>query len=170
MPRGHSDEAKSERDSIAAEIHQGFDAVRRGPGISWSETVAIDNYEPDDKCAEARRADRDSHWTQLVNDPKWTPFPGIGGFAFIDEAGFRYYLPATMMRFIRGDVTEWYPGHFLEAINRFVENTPGFWTADQVRCVAGFIQFMSRHDSSGADSQMAWAQALERRWKARLDS
>lgn len=86
---------------IIAEIHDAFKDVSRDGGVSWTESVEIDMWESADKCAAARLADTDTHWSQLVDDEHWQSERGVGGFAFLDAIGFRYYLPAAMVRVAR---------------------------------------------------------------------
>lgn len=162
----------AERDALMAEIRTAFKDVTRNGGISWNECDARDGYGTDEECAHARLSDTDTHWSQLVDDPAWDPFPGTGGFAFIDGIGFRYYLPPTMIRFLRGEITEWFPGHLLQSINGLVLNSSRFWTDEQVRCVARFIDLMSRleypdwnHPHTDVNP---WKEALVQYWNQRL--
>jgi hypothetical protein len=160
-----SDQDREERDAIVANIHAAFADVTRGEhGISWNESVALDNYEPEDICEAARRSDTDGHWSELIADSSWQPFPGIGGFSFINGEGFRYYLPPTMIRFLGGETTEWYPGHLLGVIERFMEPHLLPLSDRQLRCIARFISFMARHD----DDPNSWMAAMDRRWHAYL--
>lgn len=168
-----SDQDRKERDAIIAEIHSAFAEVTRGErGISWNECDARDGYEPEEVCAAARRSDTDNHWSELIDNAKWRPFPGTGGFSFINAEGFRYYLPPTMIRFLGGDVSEWFPGHLLGDIERFVEpHLLQLWTAEQLCCIAKFISFMSRHDEVScyrADEPNPWAEAMNKRWHVYL--
>jgi hypothetical protein len=164
----------AERDAIIAGVQSAFAGVTRGErGISWNECVAIDNYESDAECEAARRSDGDSHWNEIVDDPDWHPFPGIGGFSFINAEGFRYYLPPTMIRFLRGDNEEWFPGDLLESIERFTEqHVLPLWSEEQLHAVARFIDFMARHHEDqfriNPDEPNAWAEALKRRWGTHL--
>lgn len=185
-------EAAAERDAIIAEIHVAFATAKRGkPAISWSETRAIDNYEDAKGRDAARTLDTESHWSELVDDKRWQPFPGIGGFSFINAEGFRYYLPPTMIRCLRGDNSEWYPGHLLGCIESFAgesaarrlvagpggevrvipdKSRPVVWSTAQLVCITKFIAWMARHDprlawgeSNGREN--LWSGALERTWK-----
>ena len=94
-----NEQGRSERDTLIAEVHAAFAGVTRGDqAISWNECYALDNYETDAVCNAARRSDRDGQWTELIDDPEWDPFPGVGGFSFINAEGFRYYrddLPSS---------------------------------------------------------------------------
>lgn len=166
-----NDQSRAQRDAIIAEIHAAFSNVTRGEnGISWAECVAIDNWESEEVCAAARRSETDSHWSELVDQPDWQPFPGIGGFNFINAEGFQYYLPPTIIRFLRGDISEWFPGHLLEFINRFT--APRLivrWSESQLRAISRFIAFMACHDKDElVESENAWADAMKQRWHAYL--
>jgi hypothetical protein len=162
---------ETEREAAIACIESAFAGVTRDEGaISWNECVAHDHYESEEACLAARRSDTDTHWGQLVDDPDWLPFPGIGGFCFINVEGFMYYLPPTMIRFLRGDNSEWYPGHLLRVIKEFTDqDNISRWAEDQLRCIARFIAYMSRHDPDLCpDEPNPWAEAMESRWKAYL--
>lgn len=156
-----------ERDAIIAEIERAFKDVGRGGGISWSECEVIDDYGRGAERNKARRSDRETHWRELVDDKKWNPFPGMGGFSFIDQVGFKYYLPPTMIQMLRGDAEEWFPGHLLGVISRFTGESQGPWSREQGRAIARFVQFMSRTDTD-EESREAWVNALIARWGAWL--
>lgn len=166
-----SENAVQERDDLVARIHVSFAGVVRGKeAVSWNECVARDMYESEAVCQAARLSDRDLHWSELIDDENWHPFPGIGGFSFINPQGFQYYLPPTMIRFLRGDNSEWYPGHLLSCIER---NTDGpqvaSWSKEQLSCVVHLIEFMALHDDEtryGVEMGYGnpWADALAQRW------
>lgn len=160
-----------ERDALIDAIREAFRDVSRAGGISWSECDVLDGYGSPEECAEARASDKDRHWSELVDDPKWQPFPGMGGFSFIDGIGFRYYLPVTMIRFLMGEITEWYNGHLLYVIHRFVPNSSGMYSSEQLRCIARFVEFMAKYDSTGyrTAKETEWLDALESTWRKYLD-
>jgi hypothetical protein len=163
------DHVRVESEKVIAEIHAAFETVTRGPHtVSWSECVVLDDYGSKKDQLAARRSDSDTHWNQLVDDEKWKPFPGVGGFSFIELDGFKYYLPPTMIRFLRGDRAEWYAGHLLRSIEEFTEQESQ-WTYEQLVAIAHFIDFMSRddpgHDYAEDDSDRdTWKKAMKRRW------
>lgn len=160
----------NERDSVIADIHAAFEYVSRGPnGVSWSESRELDGYEPPKVAALHRRLDPDHCWPDLITDPKWTPFPGVGGFAFMNAEGFRYYLPPTMIRTLLGNNEEWFPGHLLEFIEKFVEHdASGLWSGAQLRSIARFIEFMARQPQLFRNDPNPWDQALRRWWLPHL--
>lgn len=172
MLRPLTDQERTERDALIAEIHAAFADVSRAGGISWSESATIDNDEPDHICAAARLSDKDRHWHEVLDDPNWHPFPGLGGFSFIDAAGFLYYLPPTMIRMLlRSEDSEHFPGHFLGVVDRFATaHKLRPWSGPQLRAIARFISFMARcdvdaeHETSGN----VWAKALTETWAAHL--
>lgn len=166
--------SQEQRDLIT-EIHTAFANISRGTeGTSWSEAVAHDNYESDAICLAARESDKDTSWTQLVDDERWHPFPGIGGFSFVNVEGFRYYLPPTLVLFIRLENEEWFPGHLLGVIERFIdqESKPVF-SAHQMRTIARCIEFLSRNDQEALwcvehGEPNPWDDALNARWRVFL--
>jgi hypothetical protein len=153
--------------ALAEDIRNAFEGVKRDGGRSWSECDVMDGYGSEEEREQAWRLDKDMNWTELVDDPKWQPFPGVGGFSFIDQIGFQYYLPATMIRFIYGDITEYYPGHLLKYIERFVTREDPAWTSAQQQAIARFILFMAANDPAD-ESRWVWETALKTRWNEYL--
>lgn len=165
-----------EAEALIAEIHEAFKHVTREFAVSWNETVAIDHYASQEERLAARATDTDTHWMQLVDDKNWSPFPGIGGFCFIDAKGFHYYLPPTMIRFLRGKLQEWFPGHLAKDMTRLIDLQDSMWTKRQLRCIAWFISYMSRvhpgfPDTYGEfeESREAWRILYERGWRKRFE-
>lgn len=75
-------------------------------------------------------------------------------------------IPAAFLSFlvgVSGNVREWYPGDLLSVIERFTDEALGFWSKEQLTCIAQFIRFMSMHDEDD-ESRGAWASALVTRW------
>lgn len=153
---------------MIADIHRVFGDVVKGRGYSWSECAALDNGQDDDACFRAGLRDTDAHWSDLVDDESWEPFPGVGGFSFINHEGFRYYLPAAMIRMINGNATdiEW-SGSLLREVNRFCDEALGFWTAQQLACIARFVRHMSVHQVD-EEGRAEWASGLAARWHRHL--
>lgn len=138
-------------EAILMEIHEAFEGVDRSGGVSWSETVVIDGYGSDSACAAARASDKDKSWLEVANDPNWSMSPGVGGFAFLDAIGFRYYIAAAMARALREELDS--DSEFLA----FALCNPEGWNDSkwallskrQRACVRRFIQ------------HMAWASDIE---------
>src|SRR5262249_41676216 len=74
-----------------------FGAIRRGSGVTLHETEVLDNYGSDEEREQTRRKDTDEHWWEVPNE--W--FEQNVGLSFLDDEGFRYYLPAYMSYWIR---------------------------------------------------------------------
>jgi hypothetical protein len=165
-------EARKER--LVAEIHQAFATTKLGSGLSWSQTVQLDDWEPEEIVRAGRHVEP-PHWLELVDDAEWHPFPGIGGYSFIDAEGFRFYLPPTMIRMVQGSC-EWYPGHLVGIINRFASDEPeSLFNESQCRCIARFLKFMldwerAIIETSKYENSQALFEGDEAPWQAGLDS
>lgn len=184
-----SKHAVAERDAIIAEIHAAFRDVRRGPAaMSWQQTIAASLYQD---VVAARDLDTDTRWTELVDDETWQPFPGAGGFAYLNVEGFQYYLPPTMIRNLRlqdrGSVSG--AGHLIEELDRFMSDPDSgdahsstwvfvptgeparvTWMPAQMRCIARFMSWMGKHDPHSEIFELIgdenpWRASLERKWK-----
>jgi hypothetical protein len=90
-----------EASAVEQEIRTAFKGVSREGGISWSESVELDLYGSPGEQAAARARDKDQHWEDLVDDVAWRHDQGVGGFAFLDAVGFRYYIAPAMIRSAR---------------------------------------------------------------------
>ena len=88
------------KDDLIEQIRSAFKGVTREHGISWSETLVIDNYGSAEDRTVAREQDTDKNWMEVALDPLWIPDRGIGGFAFLDIYGFRYYMAAAIMNYL----------------------------------------------------------------------
>lgn len=166
MTETNTHNSNAERDALIQEIHAAFADVTLDEGCSWAQTVSHDNWEYDEESlAKARKLDKDTKWTQLVDDPKWHPFPGIGGFNFIDPIGFRYYLPPTLVRTLH-DNPEWYPGHLLSIIDHNFGECPDLFNARQMACIARFIAHMASlpNPEYEFDPTNVWADAITSFW------
>lgn len=182
-----SKDAVAERDAIIAAIHAAFGDVRRGPtAMSWQQALAADLF---DDVVAARDLDTDACWAELVDDEKWKPFHTAGGFVFLNVEGFQYYLPPTMIRMLRLEDVDFFSGHLLEQLDRFMsdpvsgdahsstwvyvptgEPSRVTWTPAQMRCIAGFISWMGKHDPEFETLELIgnenlWQTALERKWR-----
>jgi hypothetical protein len=173
MTRHHDPEQlERERNRLIAEIEDVFNRVTREGGVSWSEADVIDDFGTMEELREARSRDTDRHWTDLLDDPKWTCENMYGGFSFLDPIGFRYYLPVAMINILRSDdphstlafhLTLPPPGNDLRS------HTKAQWSElndAQRRCIREFLRYMiefsqSRDDEVAADT---WREALMSAW------
>lgn len=166
----------AERDEIIEEIHWAFGGQGRSKdAVSWNESTLVDNNRSDAECLAARKTDTDTHWSQLIKNPDWHPFPGIGGFAFLNVEGCQYYLPAVMVRFLEDcEDPRWYTGHLMHLIDLHTEHEKALkWSPRQLRSIARFIAFMSIHDENvemelELGEPNPWAEALDERWRQYL--
>lgn len=158
----------AEADRMEEEIRSVFADVTREGGVSWSETEVLDAYGSELERREARANDTELHWTDLVKDEKWNPDCGVGGWSFIDAIGFRYYLPAAMIRCLRTRLDCGIQDH-LELPprdNQLYDHALSKWSAlddSQRSCVARFIRCMILI-SDGDLSRQWWAQAFDSYW------
>lgn len=165
-----------ERDEIIQDIHWAFGGQGRSKAaVSWNETVARDRYNSESECLAARKTDTDTHWSQLIKSPDWYPFPGIGGYPFLNAEGCQYYLPAVMVRFLEDcEDPRWYTAHLMEWIDFHTQQDQiSKWPHQQLRSIARFIAFMSIHDENvemelELGEPNPWAEALDRRWRQYL--
>jgi hypothetical protein len=153
--------------ALIEEIYDAFRTVTRDGGVSWSEAFVMDQCGTDEERVEARRRDTDKSWTELV-DSDWREHPGVGGWAFLDPIGSRYYLPAAMVRGIRSGESQldvrlelvgtddrdlWHSRSVLvyefklpgTARSRFEESQWSLLNESQRNCVKSFISLMISH-------------------------
>lgn len=163
MTVAHNNERDSARQAVIDGIYRAFEGVTRTDGVSWSEAEALDMHGSEEECRIARQSDCDVSWGELVDKRDWTPFPGVGGFSFIDAIGFRYYLPPTTIRFARGESSEWFDGHLLGILRKFIGYSCRMYTHDQVRAVGRFVRYMARFDPT-ASTEECWQEAAQTDW------
>lgn len=166
------------RERLIEEIHVAFAGVSREGAVSWRESVGIDlyGYIPSDSYH-----DRDQSWLDLVTDPEWDPWGGVGGFSFLDPAGFRYYLPAAMIRCLMSGIDEGIQFHLtLKAPNPKIPFSRDMrpytleqWSGLDQRqrfCVRDFIELMLRISSHLDESNLFAAGLDTQEWQKTLDS
>src|SRR5262249_2266185 len=137
----------TERDLVIDEVYAAFCDVARKGGVSWAETKVIDGYGGDAERAAARASDTDRTWAELVDDPEWKVFAGVGGWSFLDAIGFRYYLPAATIRCIRSGHDEGVQFHLTlsdreSGLREYTKTTWSLLDERQCRCVARFVDCM----------------------------
>jgi hypothetical protein len=164
------EDLEEQRVRLVAEIREAFGDVTREGGVSWSESEVLDHVGTEAQRSEARASDADKSWTELVDDESWLPYPGVGGFHFVDKIGFRYYIPAAMMKCIASGedegiafvLTMRYPGD-----RRAYGERWSLLDERQCGCVARFLRYMIEVASSRGDdvTHRDWVEALESHWK-----
>ena len=162
------------RQSLVTEIHEAFADVSREGGVSWSETEVLDRYGDEDERLDARRSDKDTHWSQLVDDPNWHLEPGVGGFSFLDSIGFRYYFAPAMLRCLRDDEDAWLLhsrlGPATPEFEGYHQTQLSLLDDRQRRCVARFLLFLARVDQLiEPNDESDWLVALNNGWRQYLD-
>lgn len=156
----------ADRAGLLLAIVHAFAGVSRDGGVSLHETEVIDGYGSAEAAAQARALDRDRVW-QDVPHADLEDVSGVGGVAFFDPVGWRYYLPAYMTWFVSGacdacrtDAAEsmFYflcPGLAKDA---HVLARYQFLDARQRAAVAQFLRFVARYIPSyrnGAEQALA---------------
>ncbi|RYG32934.1 hypothetical protein EON81_19455 [bacterium] len=160
-----------ERDALIAEIYGAFADVDREGGVSWSEAMAIDNYEPPEVRQAARDGDSEDGWRSLVDDPAFTYHELSSEWSFLDSIGFRYYLPVFLIKSVRA-------GWIVSGSSHLIRRTskhPGVSLLDeniellsmrQQRCVRRFLEYLDVVGVylSGAENTEYVRDALESYW------
>jgi hypothetical protein len=167
-PFPHSME--QEREALVKHIHDAFREVSREGGVSWSETFVLDDYGSDEECAAARAADTDSHWTELLEGDAMRPAIAFGGPSFLDPIGFRYYLPALMLKAFDDECdNNGLIFHLTLGDGEFRDYSREKWSLLDRRqrlCVKRFIRYMvalCREQGYGMDEE--WAGAYASYWE-----
>jgi hypothetical protein len=152
---------------LIAEIHVAFERVHRGGGVSWSEADVIDSHGSLEARRNARAADTDKHWSDLLVDQRWTPDRNQR-FSFLDPIGAAYYLPAAMIRELQigrdcDIVFHLARGPLTQMWSRLNEQ--------QRRCVAAFlklrVEWQTKEDAETFARHSR--QALDKGWDRFLD-
>jgi hypothetical protein len=142
-------------------IHLAFKGVTLEGGISWNRALSICLELP--PYTEDSEAETTDDWASLVLDPGWTyESEGNEVFKYLDPEGFRYYLPAALVRAVYSE------GEILCSFLMSLENggEDPRWSAldsQQKICVAkvcGAI-FRGRCDRAGDP----WFEYYESYWK-----
>ena len=91
-----SDESDSEnrRRELIAEIVAAFEGVAREEGTTIHEAIAKDDWKTYEEQQAAKRLDTEERWQDV---PEEELMANHSALSFLDEKGFRYYLPAYMV-------------------------------------------------------------------------
>jgi hypothetical protein len=85
-------------EDVILEIERAFDGVAREDGITLHEAVALDDYASDAGRTQARLRDTESRWQDVPTEDIEREYTI---FSFLDDKGFKYYLPAYMTWMLR---------------------------------------------------------------------
>ncbi len=163
-------EFESRRGSLVAEITAAFDGVSREDGTTLHEADAMDDWKsPEDQHA-ARRLDPEKQWQDV---PDKDIFACSSALSFLNEKGFRYYIPAFMICSLRhwGDdgsvilnsceyhLLHEYPKSLRKSEPASIAGKYQFTDA-QSKAVARFLRFIIDFDEIAGDR--ATVEAVER--------
>jgi hypothetical protein len=85
---------ESRRDALIAEIEAAFGGVTREDGTTLHEADAMDDRKLLEEQRAARRLDLERRWQDV---PEQDIFACSSALSFLDEKGFRYYIPAFIV-------------------------------------------------------------------------
>lgn len=131
---------RDQQHAVESMIRQAFHGVSREGGTTWSEAEVIDDYGTEEEQITARAADTESCWEDLVEDATWDEEAGVGGFPFLDEVGFCYYIAPAMIRCARRGGGE-FVSYALQSCSHWAERSSPL-TKEQMAATARFIRFM----------------------------
>lgn len=154
-PSGDAISEKSR--AILDEIARVFGQVQRGGGITLHETSVIDDHGSDAEREQARRKDTDTHWWEVPDE--W--IERNVGLSFLDDEGFRYYLPAYMSYWIRTGKEPWGLEFHLEDHARCER----IFSVTEKRAIAKFLDYVAyQFDDLGPGD------TLDEFWKKYFDA
>ncbi|WP_052754494.1 DUF6714 family protein [Calothrix sp. 336/3] len=87
-------EFESRRAALIAEITEAFDGVSRKDGTTLHEAIAMDAWESVEKQRAARCLDLETRWQDVPDDDI---IACCSALSFLNEKGFRYYIPAFII-------------------------------------------------------------------------
>jgi hypothetical protein len=161
-----SDILKKEQQAVEEQIRDAFRGVTRAGGVSWSESVEIDNCKGEAQRAIARTSDTEQRWEDLVDDPNWWHDFAVGGFNFLDSIGYAYYIAPAMIRCAREGHGE-FVAHALAVDGDFKQQLANGINPIQARAIARFVRFMiATHTARGDDTYGdSWKYAYRVYWR-----
>lgn len=168
---------ESRRRELIEDITSAFGGVSREDGTTLHEAIALDDYESEDEQRAARRLDVDTSWQDV---PDADISACSSALSFLDEKGFRYYIPAFMTYTLRhwGDDEDnglSDPTYHLlhESQKSLRQSDPASiaarysFTDTQSKAVAKFLRFVIEFDEYQADEATVGA---VQRWERFCDA
>jgi len=135
-----NDARREEARKILEAIRRDFDEVRPEGAITLHETLELDGYGSVRAGLAARKRDTDKHWWE-VRDEWIEEVNGVGGLSFLNDEGFRYYLPAYMSYWLR-------TGYETGSLRYFIAGSRKYryrlFNAAQRVTIARFVKFVHR--------------------------
>lgn len=170
-------EFERRRREVIDDITSAFGDVSREDGTTLHEAMALDDYAPDEEQRAARRLDVDRSWQDV---PDADIFACCSALSFMDEKGFRYYIPAFMIYGLRNWEDD-YNGILSSAMYQLLHESSKSlrksepasiaarynFTGAQSKAVARFLRFVITFDEYQADEATAGA---VQRWESFSDS
>lgn len=161
---------ESRRGALVAEITAAFDGVAREDGTTLHEAEAMDDWKSDEEQRAARRLDVEARWQDV---PGEDIAACCSALSFLDEKGFRYYIPAFMVYGLKRWGDDWdgvlssceyhllhdYPKSLRKSDPAAIAGKYQF-TEAQSRAVARFLRFIVDFDEGAGDR--ATVEAVER--------
>ncbi len=125
--------------AVEALVFDAFRGVTREGGVSWHQTHVLDYFGTAEELAAASLKDTEANWEALVDDQAWIDLNRNGVWAFLDAAGFRYYLAAEMVLMLRGWFDEWLV-YNLTIKSQYTRDRLCLFTPQQKHVVARFLR------------------------------
>lgn len=161
---------ESRRSALVAEIMAAFDGVSREGGTALHEAEAIDDWKSPEEQRAARHLDLEVRWQGVPDDDI---FACCSALSFMNEKGFRYYIPAFMIYGLRHWGDDWngilnsceyhllydYPKSLRKSEPAAIASKYQFTDA-QSKAVARFLRFIIDFDEIAGDR--ATVEAVER--------
>ena len=149
-----------ERRSTIGQIEAAFRNVLLEGGVTLHEAEVIDDYGSEVDRRAAREKDPEIRW-QEVPDEKIERLQGI---SFLDERGFRFYIPAYMTWTLKNlekshsNSVDW----TIHSLNDYRRAAQVF-NEEQSKAILRFLRFIVRFGGCHSDSTAA-QQAIKRYW------
>jgi len=163
-------EFESRRNTLIADIAAAFAGVSREDGTTLHEADARDDWKSPEEQRAARKLDPEARWQDVTDE---NIFACCSALSFLDEKGFRYYVPAFMICSLKhwGDKASMilnsceyqllhdYPKSLRESKPASIAGKYQFTDA-QSKVVARFLRFIIDFDEIAGDR--ATVEAVER--------
>lgn len=154
-------EFENRRNTLVAEITAAFDGVSREDGTTLHGAQAIDDWKSPEEQRPARHLDLEERWQDV---PDADIFACCSALSFLDERGFRYYIPAFMIYGLRHWGDDWngilnsceyhllhdYPKSLRKSEPAAIASKYQFTNA-QSKAVARFLRFIIDFDELAGD-------------------
>lgn len=144
--RIHSDDPAEQ--AVMDQVYEAFRGVGREGGMSWREADLIDDY----GMGPGRFVGVDPlRWEELVGDPRWF---GHWCYGYLDPKGFRFYVPAGMVRTLGGKHDS-VPDYILTEDSRYTPDAARLdrWdilSNDQILSIGAYLRHYEMDDKAAA--------------------